>query len=292
MNRSLVLAAAGVVAVGALAACAGDSAPAADTTAAAPAAAAPATPAVYTINAKDFAFDAPDTISAGMVTLRLVNAGPELHHAQLVRIDSGHTYAELMEGLKSMKPGSPPPPWIRDVAGPNAPIPGGEHSIMLDLAPGNYALLCWIPSADHVPHVMKGMAKSLVVAPATGTPAPAPVADVNVRMTDYAWDIQPEISAGKHVLKLTNEAAQSHEMLLVQLEPGRTAQDVAKWVETMQGPPPGKPMGGISGMSKGDVVYVPVDLAPGEYALLCFLPDAKDGKMHVEHGMMRQITVK
>jgi hypothetical protein len=45
-------------------------------------------------------------------------------------------------------------------------------------------------------------------------------------------------------------------------------------------------------MSNGAVVYVPVDLEPGEYGLYCFLPDAKDGKLHIAHGMMTQLTVK
>ena len=29
-----------------------------------------------------------------------------------------------------------------------------------------------------------------------------------------------------------------------------------------------------------------VTLTPGEYGLYCFVDDAKDGKMHVEHGMV------
>jgi len=128
--------------------------------------------------------------------------------------------------------------------------------------------------------------------PATGATAPAPVADITVKMTDYAWEVTPAITAGKHVIKLENDAAQSHEMFIAQLAPGKTAADLAKWVENQQGPPPGKPMGGISGMAKGGVVYLPVDLEPGEYGLYCFLPDAKDGKMHIEHGMIKQITVK
>ena len=73
---------------------------------------------------------------------------------------------------------------------------------------------------------------------------------------------------------------------------GKKAADLAKWIDKQQGPPPAKPMGGISGMPKGAVVYLPVDLPPGEYGLYCFLPDAKDGKMHLEHGMITQITVK
>lgn len=191
-----------------------------------------------------------------------------------------------------MAPNSPPPPWIHEVPGPNSPAPGGEATLMQELAPGNYALLCFIPSADGMPHVMKGMAKGLTVIPASGTPAAAPAADVNVTMTDYAWQITPAITAGKHVIKLENDAPQPHEIFLVKLLPGKTAADLATWVEKQQGPPPGMPVGGSSGLQKGTVAYLPVDLEAGEYGVFCFLPDAKDGKPHVAHGMMTQITVK
>ena len=42
-----------------------------------------------TVYAKDYAFEAPDSIPAGLTTFHLVNEGPNLHHVQLVRLDSG-----------------------------------------------------------------------------------------------------------------------------------------------------------------------------------------------------------
>ncbi len=261
--------------------------------AAATTAAVAATPAVFTITAKEFSFTASDTLTAGMVTIKLLNQGTELHHVQLLKLDEGHTAAELAEGLKHMKPTDPPPPWIHEVAGPNSPVPGtGEFSITEDIAPGNYAIVCFIPGADHIPHAMKGMVKGLTVVPAAGASAAAPTADITVTMTDYAWAVTPEITAGKHVIKVDNAATQAHEMFIAQLAPGKTVADLAKWVDDMKGPPPAKPIGGISGMAKGGPVYVPVDLEPGEYGLFCFMPDAKDGKMHTAHGMMKQFTVK
>jgi hypothetical protein len=248
-------------------------------------------PAVVTIVAKDFAYEAPDTITGGLVTLRMVNQGPELHHIQLVHIGDGHTYAEFLEGLKNMQPGSPMPPWLHDVAGPNTPVPGGEQSITGELQPGTYAIVCFIPSADQVPHAMKGMMKELTVLPNTGPAATPPVSDIAVKMTDYAWEVTPEITAGKHIIRIENLAAQSHELFIAKLEPGKSMTDLAAWVDNQVGPPPGTPMGGISGMANGAVVYLPVDLTPGEYGLFCFLPDAKDGKPHTAHGMMKQITV-
>jgi uncharacterized cupredoxin-like copper-binding protein len=50
-------------------------------------------------------------------------------------------------------------------------------------------------------------------------------------------------------------------------------------------------VGGTSGLSKGRGMEFTADFTPGEYALLCFLPDARDGKPHVAHGMVKQITV-
>jgi hypothetical protein len=64
-----------------------------------------------------------------------------------------------------------------------------------------------------------------------------------------------------------------------------------KWIAKMEGPPPGKPLGGVSGIDKGMSEYFSADFSPGNYAFICFLPDAKDGKPHFAHGMVQQFTV-
>jgi hypothetical protein len=38
--------------------------------------------------------------------------------------------------------------------------------------------------------------------------------------------------------------------------------------------------------------YFSADFVPGSYALICFLPDVKDGKPHFVHGMVQQIEVQ
>jgi len=62
-------------------------------------------------------------------------------------------------------------------------------------------------------------------------------------------------------------------------------------MEKMEGPPPGAPVGGTTPMAQGEQNIITVDLSPGEYGLVCFVPDAKDGKPHAMHGMMTQFTV-
>ncbi len=274
-----------------LAACAGgektsDAAP--DTTAAASAA---TSPPEITIVAKDFAFEAPDTIAGGLVSLKLVNNGTTYHHVQLVRLLDGKTFTDLTEGFKTMKPGEPPPPWIEDVAGPNAPEPGGESRLIRELTPGNYAMICFVDTPDHIPHLMKGMMKPLTVtAPATQVAA-LPTSDVTVQATDYDWTMTAPLTAGKHVIRMENLAQQSHELFLVKLDSGKTKDDFLKWGATYAGAVPGKAMGGTSAQKSGEVAYLPVDLTPGNYLLVCFVPDAKDGKPHLAHGMIKEFAI-
>jgi uncharacterized cupredoxin-like copper-binding protein len=249
------------------------------------------------ITARDYAFDAPDTVVAGRTLVRLANRGRELHHAYLVRLDEGKSLRDLAAALKA---GGPPPAWAHDIGGPNAPAPGANAETVVTLVPGTYALLCVIPSADGTPHVMKGMARQIAVvtAPtainASRTSGRVDVAapDVQVVLRDYGFDLSRPLSAGRHVIHVSDAAPQSHELFIARLAPGKTAQALVTWIESMKGPPPAEPMGGAAPLAKGVSNDVLVDLEPGRYALYCFVPDAKDGKPHVMHGMLREITVK
>lgn len=243
-----------------------------------------------TVRTRDYVFyDMPDTVLAGATHIRLVNDGPDLHHVQLVRLEEGKTLEDLMQVMKA-GPG-PMPAWAVDVGGPNTPVPGGSSAAMLDLEAGNYAVICFIPAKDGVPHIMKGMVRSLTVV-ANPSAAMLPKADIVLTLNDYSFDFDKPLTAGTHTIRVENAAPQSHEAVLVQIAPGKTVMDVLKWLEKPQGPPPGKPLGGTTGFAQGEVNMVTYDFTPGEYGLICFIPDAKDGKPHFVHGMVKQFTVK
>jgi hypothetical protein len=91
----------GLVLVG-LAACGGErstSGDAADATAS-------ASPREVRFTAKDFAFEGPDTIEAGIVTLSLANEGTVLHHLELVRLPNGMSVVDFQRELAGMQGGS------------------------------------------------------------------------------------------------------------------------------------------------------------------------------------------
>jgi uncharacterized cupredoxin-like copper-binding protein len=239
--------------------------------------------------AKDFAFEAPDSVPAGWTTFRMLNESANLHHMVLFRLEGGKTIADMQAALKN--PG-PPPAWLIEVGGPNAPNPKAESNATIELQPGNYAMLCFIDLPDKMPHFMKGMVRPLTVTAAAGTGS-APVADVVVSMADYSFNVKSgALSSGKHVVQVLNDGPQGHEVELVRLAPGKTMKDMLAWIAKSDGPPPADAIGGIVGIAKGGTGYFNVELSAGNYALICFVPDAKDGKAHFEHGMIKEFTIQ
>jgi hypothetical protein len=250
----------------------------------------PLAPSVTTITvtAQDYTLEAPDTVAAGPVAIKLLNQGKEFHHVWIARLEGGRTLADVEQALRH--PGHPPA-WLHDVGGPNAPMPqGGEANATVVLREGTYVLGCWIPSPDGVPHIMKGMVRKLTVVPAKRF-APAPSPTVTMTLHDYGFRLSQPLTPGRHVIEVRNLAEQSHEIELVTLADGKSAQDLLAWTHKPEGAAPGAAIGGVSPIAKGEVAWFEVDLAPGRYAFLCFLPDATDGKPHFAHGMVQELEL-
>ena len=146
-----------------------------------------------TVTASDYSFAAPDMIPVGLTEVRLLNRGAEMHHAMLVRLEAGKTMGDL---FAAMQPDSPPPVWAHDAGGPQTPGPRGESNAILRLVAGRCAMICVIPSPDGKPHVMKGMAKEIIVTPATSNTSNANVR-VNSTMTLFDYAFQLSAAAGR-----------------------------------------------------------------------------------------------
>ena len=252
---------------------------------------APPAPNMVTFTAADFNYTGPDSIPAGVTTIQLVNSGQQPHHMFMFKLDEGKTGQDLMGAMQS--PEAKMPEWAEAVGGPNAAEPGKTIAATLPLEAGNYVVFCVIPGPDGVPHVAKGMMRSLTVVPATATAAaaPEPTADITMTLVDFGFNLSTPITAGRHTIKFENTAPQAHEVVMVKLNPGATMQQWVDAANKMTGPLPGQLIDGIAGMAPGRHGYATVDFTPGEYGLVCFAPDMKDGKPHFLHGMIQQITV-
>ena len=179
------------------------------------------------------------------------------------------------------------------MGGPNGIAPGQEAHATSVLAPGQYVYICFIPSPDGVMHAAKGMIRPFTVTAAESAPAvQQPTPDVTFTLTDYDFQASQPLKAGRQTIMVENAGPQPHEVVLLKLAPGKKVEDFATWAETgMKGPPPAEALGGVTFLDKGARGSFTADLTAGEYGLMCFVPDAKDGKPHLAHGMMKTIKV-
>lgn len=109
------------------------------------------------VTAGDFTFEI-GNVSAGLTSFRLTNDGKQAHYLGVAKLADG---VALSDALASEDGSGIESEWGSDLA-----APGGddEEFLTLDLAPGNYGLVCFLPDADGTPHAFKGMAVPFTVA--------------------------------------------------------------------------------------------------------------------------------
>jgi len=213
-----------------------------------PAASASAGPVVgnlFSVQAMEYSFAAPDSIPGGMTTIRLTDNGKEPHEVQLVKLNSGVTADQFQTALRN-----PNPAELLKVAvgtgGVPAVDPGGTAEAVMDLQAGQYYLICFLPGPDGMPHFLHGMVKALTVnAPAASASAAAsPQAAASITMSDFTFDMPSSLPAGTTIVKVTNNGPQLHQMAVAKLAPGKTVQDVSQFFASQ---PAGPPPSGASG---------------------------------------------
>ncbi len=251
----------------------------------------PASPPVITIDANDYALALPARIPAGVVTFRLVNHGRESHHAQIARLEAGKTAGDFVRGFTDT---AAMPGWVRYLGGPVGTAPGQERRATARLTPGRYVVVCRIVAVDGVAHVMKGMIREFQVVARPGAAADAfPVASDTITLNDYGFAGHRPLTSGHHTVLVENAGPQPHEIVMLALAPGKTPADFARWgLAGRHGPPPGVPVGGAEVLDRGAGATFDIDLVPGDYGFICFVPDATDRKRHFLHGMVAQFAIR
>ncbi len=293
LKQHVIMAAATTLAAVLLAACANAQAQPSTAPAAVAEAAVEAgvvTPPVVEIVTKDHFFEAPAEIEGGWVTVKSRNEGAEPHHVQLARLSDGVTFEAFVEALQQGPEVAFP---MLSLAGGPGPLDtGGEAAVTVELTPGQYILADFLPSADGVPHIAKGMLAPLTVTAAPELAVALPEVAGEVKLMSFSFALPQNIQAGEQVWQVTNEGDQWHEISLIKLAEGKTMMDVTHWMHAPDGPPPFTNVGGMQGIDPGESAYLHLNLTPGEYAVLCHIPDPASGKAHTELGMVMPFTVK
>jgi len=266
-----------------------------------------AAPNVVSLTATEYAFQAPDTIPAGWTTFRLANHGEEVHYGHIVRLDPGRTVQELVDAYaEAIRTSGPRPKWVTRFGGPGGTAPGDSSSVTQYLEPGSYVWICPVEDSTGSPHFGKGEFKTFVVhaaGPVVAERAAAPRADMVIRLMDFSFAVD-SLQAGRHTVRVANAGEEPHDLVLMKLMPGKTIEDVgsflnperARRADQASDPPPSLAslvtgIGGIAAIAPGMEAFFEASFTPGEYLLAC-MATAPDGRSHIEHGMIRQVTVR
>ena len=251
---------------------------------------APAAAPVIKVTATDYAFDVPTKVSGGLVDMTLDNAGKEPHFAAFAHPAEGKSIEDVRAALTALASGKPPtggpPPFVEYIA-LGTVDPGGQSRLTGNLPAGKYVLFCMLPSPDGVTHGAKGMIKE--VEATGGTQADLPRTDATIPTFDFAFGNIPTFKAGINSVTQHNKGKQIHEIDLVELAEGKKAEDMAAWAAKLQGPPPGRFLGGPA-VRDGLSVNTTFRMEPGRrYAFVCIVPDSLgDGAPHITKGMYSQ----
>ena len=139
--------------------------------------------------ARDYAFDAPVSVNAGLITFHLKNEGVDVHHLVVIQLANGHSIKEFFDAMHDK---GVAPSWTKTLGATPTIGKNGEAYVSVRLDAGRYILACLIPASDGRSHVAKGMyqlinvtdklradpvaaadAKAAPKAPATKSSAPA-----------------------------------------------------------------------------------------------------------------------
>jgi len=248
---------------------------------------APAAGRTLTLTANDFAFTGMTArVSAGWVTIRMINAGKEMHMFASASVPRGMTTSAVLDSI--MKEHVPKD--FKEWGGPNAVAPGDTNTVTLFLPAGSYVVGCFVTSQDGKTHFMKGMMGSFEVVAARDTGV-APVSDRNILLSTYHIAMDGgTLSKGAHVFMVRNTVAQPHDMVILKVLPGHTVAQALKWFGN---PPVGAPaaeaIGGTTALHLNERAYVNARFTPGTYVLVCWMKT--DNKTHFQLGMQKVITV-
>ena len=197
------------------------------------------------VTAREYEFEAQDSIGAGQTLIDLKNEGTKVHHVQLWRLEDAETFEAYTKKLTVKSHDLTTKPIASFAGGVGSVGPGQSAQAVVDLAPGRYVFVCRVQSPAL--HLYLGMVSPLTVtdSAATSTSDWVPQPDGNVSFADDGFVLPDGVTAGHHVWKFENDG------------PGPRALEVTSKA--------GDFYGGSELIDPGTSQLVVLDLGPGDY---------------------------
>lgn len=263
-------------------------------------------PPVVDVTAVDYAFQAPDSVPSGWVTLRMENRGAEPHHFHLYRLPDGRTHEDFREAILAPADSAKAlfaagegkrarkymwasvPDWahlgnltIRGGVGAVAPDATGRVS--LRLAPGRYVLFCMLRTSSGVPHYANGMVGRLTVTQASSGAEP-PEADLTMRASGQELAVEGAFEPGENTVRFVVDSVpdvsdSTRTAWFARLDSTTTTEDLRNWVRAGAPlPAPARFLGGFEYYPAGEPIYFTVHLKPGRHGMIWGYPGGTAGE--------------
>lgn len=256
--------------------------------------------------------DLPAELEAGRYHVIFHNEGDVEIDLEAYQLPEGMTNDELLALFDEMFAG--PTPEVPDVFfdivfnGGLSTFAGETGEVVLDLTPGEWVFNLY--SYDEESGEDSNVSTNVNV---TGEMPELEDPDgvVEIGMGEMYFEVPEGVETGPQIWKVVSEGEQPHHLILSSVPEGTTVEQVIELASSFYSPPAtpaASPVAAASPVEPAlsfedvvDVFYTPalsggqfnmyaLDLEPGTYAMICFLP-APDGTPHVMLGMVEVFVV-
>lgn len=251
--------------------------------------------ASITVSMSEYTIDVPDVVPSGLVEVHGLNEGEITHQAVFARLSEGQSAAEYVEAFMDDAAGNLDASDLR--GGVQLVRPAAEQTVTVDLEPGRYVVLCTLPGPEagenHLSHgmweeftvegAMSNVSNRVDLIPTNG----------RIELIDWAFGVPDTLRSGD-VYTVVNSGTQAHEIGMAELADGATRDDVIAFLTgqaPVDAPPPIDDLSGVGFLSPGESQTLPIDVPPGRYVFVCYIPDPNDGLPHFMKGMISVVDV-
>ncbi|MCB1015957.1 MAG: hypothetical protein KDB10_12695, partial [Acidimicrobiales bacterium] len=219
----------------------------------------------------------------------------EAHQVMFARVKDGVDLAELAAAGAGDSSGASAIEYVDMIGGVSYIGPGQTIDAMVDLPAGTVMAMCYVPDPDGVAHALRGMSSVLTVGGGDGGTPPAqqdpdPVAGT-IELAEDGYRLPDAMPAGWYRVRNTDQGDGGeglHELSILRLGRSASADEVDALVDDLavNATPavPVEALGGLGAISPGLEGYVHLDLPPGDYVAVDFMPDPGDSRPHLLDG--------